>query len=100
MLFWLKRGIFQPLDAHSLLRPEAIEAWFYLYRITGMAIIYRVIIYLGDKMYQEWGWKAFQSIEKYAKLAVGYSSVNSVKRIPVTYRSGVFQTILIPFSEI
>lgn len=26
---------FQPLDAHCLLRPEAIEAWFYLYRFTG-----------------------------------------------------------------
>ncbi|CAJ0609944.1 unnamed protein product [Cylicocyclus nassatus] len=25
----------KPLDAHSLLPPEAIEAWFYLYRMTG-----------------------------------------------------------------
>lgn len=24
----------KPLDAHSLLRPEAFEAWFYLYRIV------------------------------------------------------------------
>ncbi|CAI4227896.1 unnamed protein product [Auanema sp. JU1783] len=64
----------KPLDAHCLLRPEAVEAWFYLYRTTG------------DKMYQEWGWNAFQAIEKYAKLPNGYSSVNSVKKIPVTYR--------------
>ncbi|MCP9257010.1 alpha-1,2-Mannosidase [Dirofilaria immitis] len=61
------------LDAHSLLRPEAIEAWFYLYRATG------------DKIYQQWGWEAFKAIETYAKLEYGYSSVNNVKRIPVTH---------------
>lgn len=64
----------KPLDAHSLLRPEAIEAWFYLYRLTG------------DKTYQEWGWEAFTAIEKYARVKNGYSSVKSVKRIPVSYR--------------
>ncbi|KAK6059979.1 glycosyl hydrolase family 47 [Cooperia oncophora] len=63
----------KPLDAHSLLRPEAIEAWFYLYRFTG------------DKTYQNWGWEAFQAIEKYARVKNGYSSVKSVKRIPVTH---------------
>lgn len=64
----------KPLDAHCLLRPEAIEAWFYLYRLTG------------DPVYQDWGWRAFEAIEKYAKLSDGYSSVNSVKKIPTTYR--------------
>ncbi|KAK6012508.1 glycosyl hydrolase family 47, partial [Ostertagia ostertagi] len=63
----------KPLDAHSLLRPEAIEAWFYLYRLTG------------DKTYQNWGWEAFTAIEKYARVNNGYSSVKSVKRIPVTH---------------
>ncbi|KAE9550438.1 hypothetical protein FO519_006353 [Halicephalobus sp. NKZ332] len=64
----------KPLDAHCLLRPEAFEAWFYMYRFTG------------DKMYQEWGWTAFKAIEEYAKVKNGYSSVNSVKKVPVTYR--------------
>ncbi|VDM69106.1 unnamed protein product [Strongylus vulgaris] len=64
----------KPLDAHSLLRPEAIEAWFYLYRITG------------NKTYQDWGWRAFEAIEKYARVRNGYSSVKSVKKIPVSYR--------------
>uniref|UniRef100_F1KXJ2 alpha-1,2-Mannosidase n=1 Tax=Ascaris suum TaxID=6253 RepID=F1KXJ2_ASCSU len=64
----------KPLDAHCLLRPEAIEAWFYLYRATG------------DKIYQEWGWKAFEALEKHAKVEYGYSSVVNVKRIPVSYR--------------
>jgi hypothetical protein len=75
MLPGLKNDItIKPLDAHSLLRPEAFEAWFYLYRVTG------------DKQYQEWGWAAFQAIENYAKVDHGYSSVNDVKKIPVTYR--------------
>uniref|UniRef100_A0A1I8EP20 alpha-1,2-Mannosidase n=1 Tax=Wuchereria bancrofti TaxID=6293 RepID=A0A1I8EP20_WUCBA len=62
------------MDAHSLLRPEAIEAWFYLYRATG------------DKIYQQWGWEVFRAIESYAKVEHGYSSVNNVKRVPVTYK--------------
>uniref|UniRef100_A0A915CMC8 alpha-1,2-Mannosidase n=1 Tax=Ditylenchus dipsaci TaxID=166011 RepID=A0A915CMC8_9BILA len=64
----------KPLDAHSLLRPEAFEAWFYLHRITG------------DIKYQEWGWIAFEAIEKYTKLESGYASVNNVKKIPVSHR--------------
>uniref|UniRef100_A0A183CEC7 alpha-1,2-Mannosidase n=1 Tax=Globodera pallida TaxID=36090 RepID=A0A183CEC7_GLOPA len=66
----------KPLDAHSLLRPEAFEAWFYMYRLTG------------DKQYQDWGWDAFQAIEQYAKRpnGDGYASVQNVKRIPVQHR--------------
>jgi len=67
----------KPLDAHYLLRPEAIEAWFYMYRFTG------------DKQYQEWGWEVFQAIERFAKVENGYASVNSVKTIPVTHRDSM-----------
>lgn len=67
------------MDAHSLLRPEAFEAWFYMYRITG------------DSMYQEWGWKVFKAIEKHAKVKNGYSSVNNVKKVPVNYRQVFFK---------
>lgn len=63
------------LDAHSLLRPEAIEAWFYLYRVTK------------DKKYQEWGWSAFEAIEKYAKVeSGGYSSIDNVLRKKIRRR--------------
>ncbi|KAF1756893.1 hypothetical protein GCK72_013347 [Caenorhabditis remanei] len=63
------------LDAHSLLRPEAIEAWFYLYRVTK------------DKKYQEWGWSAFEAIEKYAKIETGgYSSIDNVLRKKIRRR--------------
>ncbi|CAJ0599623.1 unnamed protein product [Cylicocyclus nassatus] len=56
----------KPLDAHSLSAPEAIKSW-YLYRMTG------------DKTYQEWGWNAFEAIEKYARVRNGYSPVKSVR---------------------
>jgi len=46
-----------------LMRPEAVETWFILYRLTN------------DTKYQEWGWKFFQSIEKYSKSAWGYTGL-------------------------
>lgn len=57
----------QPADAHNLQRPETIESLFYLYRLTG------------DRKYRDWGWKIFQSFEKYSKLPEGYSSMNNVR---------------------
>ncbi|CAI5448529.1 unnamed protein product [Caenorhabditis angaria] len=53
-------------DRHSLLRPEAVESFFYLYRVTG------------NRKYQDWTWKIFQSIQKYARIPEGYSSVKNV----------------------
>merc|ERR1711879_177497 len=53
-------------DAHSLLRPEAVEAWFYLYRATG------------DERYRKWAWELMEALKKYAKLEGGYSSLASV----------------------
>jgi len=62
-------------DSHWLMRPEAIESWFYMHRITG------------ERQYQDWGWRVFQAIERHAKIATGgYSSVDNVKRIPVMHR--------------
>lgn len=40
----------------------------------------------GDPIYQEWGWKAFQAIEKHAKVENGYSSVINAKDVPVDYQ--------------
>lgn len=57
----------QPADAHNLERPETVESLFYLYRITG------------DKKYQDWGWKIFQSFQKYTRLPEGYSSIGNVR---------------------
>lgn len=67
--------IFQPLDAHSLLRPETVESLFILYRLTK------------DEKYQDYGWSIFQAIEQHAKISTGgYSSLNSVKDTKLGFR--------------
>ena len=44
--------------------PETIESLFIAYRLTG------------DDRYREYGWKIFQSIEKYCRLeSGGYASI-------------------------
>lgn len=52
---------------HYLLRPEAFESFFILNQLTG------------DPVYREWGWEAFQSIEKYCKTKIGYGSLSNVQ---------------------
>lgn len=49
-----------------LLRPEYAESLFILYRVTG------------DKIYQEWAWEFFLSIEKYCKTKSAYSTIDDV----------------------
>ena len=51
---------------HSILRPEAVESIFYLWRTTH------------DKKYRDWGWEMFQGIEKYCKAEGGYSGIQDV----------------------
>ncbi|GAU49242.1 hypothetical protein TSUD_382740 [Trifolium subterraneum] len=63
--------IIRPADRHNLLRPETVESFFVLYRITG------------DLKYREWGWQIFEAFEKYTKIETGgYSSVDDVTTIP------------------
>eukprot|EP00897_Mesotaenium_endlicherianum_P007513 jgi/Mesen1/6790/ME000035S06171 len=65
----------KPLDRHNLLRPETVESLLYLYRITGNSI------------YREWGWRIFESFEKYARVASGgYSSLQDVTVVPPPLR--------------
>ncbi|KAL7485158.1 hypothetical protein ACHAW6_010766 [Cyclotella cf. meneghiniana] len=49
-----------------ILRPEVVEAFYYLSTLTG------------DPIYREWGWEVFQSLEKYCKTAYGYGSLKNV----------------------
>jgi mannosyl-oligosaccharide alpha-1,2-mannosidase len=51
-----------------LLRPEVIESYFIMWRITG------------DSKYRDWGWDAAVAIEKYCKAGQGggYSGINNV----------------------
>eukprot|EP00450_Noctiluca_scintillans_P017062 CAMPEP_0194523084 /NCGR_PEP_ID=MMETSP0253-20130528/57872_1 /TAXON_ID=2966 /ORGANISM="Noctiluca scintillans" /LENGTH=495 /DNA_ID=CAMNT_0039367585 /DNA_START=46 /DNA_END=1530 /DNA_ORIENTATION=- len=54
-----------------LLRPEAVEGWFYMNELTD------------DTKYREWGWNMFQSIEKELWTPNGYASHKDV-RVPST----------------
>lgn len=56
--------------SYNILRPETVESFFYLWRVTG------------DPVYQEWGWKVFQAFEKYCKVDNGYVGTPDVTRVP------------------
>lgn len=56
-----------PGGAHYLLRPETIETYFYMWRLTK------------DPIYREWAWDAFNAIEKTCKVeSGGYSGIRDV----------------------
>ena len=46
----------KPKGRHNLLRPEAMEAMFVLWRVTG------------KETYREWGWQMFQAFERNCKV--------------------------------
>ncbi|XP_055255632.1 endoplasmic reticulum mannosyl-oligosaccharide 1,2-alpha-mannosidase isoform X3 [Moschus berezovskii] len=55
-------------DRHNLLRPEAVESLFYLYRVTG------------NRKYQDWGWEILHSFNTYTRVpSGGYSSISNVQ---------------------
>ena len=51
-----------------VLRPEAIESWFYLYRHTK------------DPKYREWAWEAFLAIREECRVGDGYAGLHDVNR--------------------
>lgn len=53
-------------EKYYILRPEVVEAWFVLYRITG------------DPIYREWCWEMVLSLEKYCLTSSGYSGIRNV----------------------
>jgi len=57
-----------PSASFYILRPEAVEAFYYLSVLTG------------DPIYREWGWEVFQSIERYCRTEYGYGSLHDVNR--------------------
>ncbi|KAF7289075.1 alpha-1,2-Mannosidase [Mycena chlorophos] len=61
-------------DKHTyLLRPEAIESFYILWRTTG------------DEAWRERGWAVFQAIEKHARVARGYASIDKVDQLPAKH---------------
>ncbi|KAK9430716.1 glycoside hydrolase [Lipomyces doorenjongii] len=53
-------------DGRYLLRPEALESIFILYRVTG------------DKEWQEKGWQMFSAINKYCRTPTAFSAIADV----------------------
>lgn len=55
-------------ERYYILRPEVIEGWFYLWRLTK------------DRKYRDWAWDAVLAIEKHCLVpgGAGYSGINNV----------------------
>ncbi|CAD6197193.1 unnamed protein product [Caenorhabditis auriculariae] len=49
-----------------ILRPEVIEGFFYLWRLTGKT------------MYRDWVWDAVQAIDKYCRVDAGFAGLQNV----------------------
>ncbi|KAI0169123.1 glycoside hydrolase family 47 protein [Hypoxylon sp. FL1284] len=63
----LTKGFKNARDPRYLLRPEAIESVFLMYRMTG------------NPEYQEMAWRMFQAIRKATETDLAFSSIQSVK---------------------
>ncbi|KAJ8978369.1 hypothetical protein NQ317_018601 [Molorchus minor] len=53
-------------EKYYILRPEVIESYFYMYRLTK------------DEKYRNWGWEAVQALEKYCRVSGGYTGLKNV----------------------
>ncbi|KAI0426053.1 glycoside hydrolase [Xylaria sp. FL1042] len=63
----LKEGIRSVQDPRYILRPEAVESVFLMYRMTG------------DTEYQEMAWRMFQAIRNATETDLAFSAIQSVK---------------------
>lgn len=64
----LPLGVVDIVARNYILRPEAIESVWYMYRITG------------DSHWREEGWKMFEAIEKHTATLSGNSAIDDVTR--------------------
>jgi endoplasmic reticulum Man9GlcNAc2 1,2-alpha-mannosidase len=66
-------------DMHNLQRPETVESFYYMWRITG------------DQKYREWGWEMFRSFEHYtaADDDAGFTSLANANEIPPILRDNM-----------
>lgn len=58
-----------PAEARYILRPEAIESVYIMYRITG------------DTVWQDKGWKMFQSTVAIARTDVAFVEISGMKEL-------------------
>lgn len=71
----LTKGFTDARDPRYLLRPEAIESVFLLYRMTG------------DQEYQEMAWRMYQAIVKATETDLAFSSIDDVTVTGETVKS-------------
>ena len=53
-------------QAKYILRPETVESYFVLWRLTK------------QPQYRDWGWQLARALEKHCRLEVGYSGIRNV----------------------
>ena len=63
----------RPNEYVYLLRPETVESYFILWRITGKQI------------YRDWAWDVVQALEKHTRTDNGYSGIRSVYSVPTQF---------------
>ena len=56
----------------GLMRPEAVESWYYLHYFTG------------DPKYREWAHEYLVAMNKHARAPYGYSKIEDVTAVPAT----------------
>jgi mannosyl-oligosaccharide alpha-1,2-mannosidase len=61
-------GVVYVEDARYMLRPEAIESVFYMYRVSG------------DRTYQDVAWDMFQAIERHSRTPIASAAIRDVTR--------------------
>lgn len=66
----LPKGFRQIRDPRYLLRPEAIESLFVLYRVTG------------KRELQDMAWSMFEAIKEATEVSFGHASVDDVRVVP------------------
>lgn len=68
-----------------ILRPEVVESYFILYRVTG------------DSKYRDWAWDAAQAIEQYCKAGPGrgYSGIRNTNSTTNPQQDDVQQTFFL-----
>ena len=54
----------------TMLRPEAVEAWYYLH------------YYTGDPKYRQWAHEYLAAMNKYARAEFGFSELSDVNQVP------------------
>eukprot|EP00047_Mylnosiga_fluctuans_P015996 m.50904 g.50904 ORF g.50904 m.50904 type:complete len:646 (-) comp6263_c0_seq4:81-2018(-) len=59
-----------PGERYYILRPEVVESYFYLWRLTH------------EQKYRDWAWEAVQAIEKHCRCGVGYCGIRDVQSNP------------------